>query len=114
MGIMCKTKKITVEGLGEIEARELTMEQFKTVREAAADIENRPEYWCEVVLRDEGFVMEVATLSTGIPAERFEGAEMTPSAAAAIWQAVVEVNGFLHRFIARATGAGETGKPATT
>lgn len=113
MGIMCRSKTITVDGLGEVTARELTMEQFKAVREAAAEIENRPEYWCEVVLRDEGFVMEVATLSTGIEAERFEGAEMTPSAAAAIWAAVVEVNGFLHRFIARATGAGEPPTPAT-
>lgn len=108
-GVLCRTKTITVDGLGEVTARELTVAEVKRVREMAAKIDEREPYMIEALLLDERFLMEAATLSTGLSAEQFDG-ELPPSAAAAVWAAVCEVNDFLSRFLnrARVPGAATT------
>ena len=94
MGIMCKTKKITVEGLGELTVSELTGEQVDQL--VNRDNTGRPFYVMEAML-DTALPIEAVSMATGLEAEKLNA--MPPSAAERIWQAVVEVNPFLSRML---------------
>ena len=97
MGIMQKTKKITVEGLGEIEARELTVEQVNDLMNR--DMTDRPFYTVEALL-DSALPIEAVCMATGLSAETLNG-DITPSAAEQVWKAATEVNRFLSRMLER-------------
>ena len=94
---MRKTKKLTIEGLGDIEVKELTAAQVEELMRA--DMAERPFYVMEALL-NRPLLIEAVSLSTGISTERLNG-EITPSAAEAIWKAAEEVNGFLSRLMER-------------
>lgn len=91
---MRRSKIITIEGLGEITVKELTVAQ---VTEMAERVQrpDRPNYLIEAILETR-LPMEAVVLATGLAEEKLNS-DITPSEAAQLWEAVAEVNSFLSR-----------------
>lgn len=94
MGIMQKTKKITVDGIGEVEVKELTGQQVDEL--VNRDMSGRKFYVMEAML-DTALPIEAVSMATGIEVDELNA--MSPTAAEQIWKAAGEVNRFLSRML---------------
>lgn len=89
-------KKITV-GDREIVAKELTAEQVAELLEKADEAQKAS---LAELLMDSPLPLDAVVMSTGLPVEWFAG-PVLPSDIKRVWDAAIEVNGFLSGMLVR-------------
>ncbi len=99
---MRKEKEVMI-GERAITVRELTARQIDQIM---GGIDHSRQIHPAELLMGDHFPVEAVTASTGLTADDLSG-DITPSELRELWDAVIEVNGFLSNLLIRLVGVGE-------